>query len=281
MRMRPRQQLCSARRRGDVRELILHPDGMAGGVVAQTIYAFLIRGSLQLGGFRVRRYVHFQRGYRDLLPGFDPIQTKWHAVSLPFTVAWAMFRPRFVAGARTVSEVADRGPIVRTIPPVIGMTASTVGSVCGRTPANRIGIRSMTAAARHVRTVSARETSRAMAVVECGPPYTGAVAGGALSGVVVAGPVAAVATLAVGLAGMVEGRRQPGGRAVTLAALAGIVVGRFDIGVARGAVGLVGMVEGRRQPHGRAVTLAALAAGVVGRFDIGVARGAVDRKSVV
>ena len=87
----------------------------------------------------------------------------------------------FVARASAVSVLAESAAIVRTIPPVPSMAAGTVGYVFGGAPANRIGIRGVTPDTRHIRTVSAREIPRAMAVIEGRRPSTGSMAGRALS----------------------------------------------------------------------------------------------------
>jgi hypothetical protein len=54
-----------------------------------------------------------------------------------------------VADARTVSEFADSGVLVRTGPVVIGVAAGTIGFIGRKLPADHLAIRGVAAEARH------------------------------------------------------------------------------------------------------------------------------------
>ena len=62
-----------------------------------------------------------------------------------------------VAGARTVSEFADSGVLVRTRPVIIGVAAGTIWLVGSELPADHLVIRGMATSACHARPVSAWE----------------------------------------------------------------------------------------------------------------------------
>ena len=113
-----------------------------------------------------------------------------------------------------------------------------------------------------------------MAEVDAAGPAGGAaVAGRALTCVVVAGLILAVTALAVGLAGVTEADIvcPTSGAAVADRTLACVVVAGRIAAVTVLAVGLTSMIEVDRSPGAGAVTLAALAAGVVGGLDIRMA----------
>jgi len=82
-----------------------------------------------------------------------------------------------VAGARTVSEFADSGVLVRTGPVIIGVAAGTIGFIGRKLPADDFIIRGVATEAGHARAVSAWEERRRMTVIENRQPGGGAVTG--------------------------------------------------------------------------------------------------------